>query len=153
MIDDAKEEMRRVVLEELLRLPCVKGFYLRSIKFHGKLFRVVRTRVPVDDADSDGEITILDPKTMSAVIEGADSPRPKADAKMAELYDDKTVDLHPSVAIDIPQPSGVVSSKQHKIPEGKAMEISIKLATLCNGYMIQNTYISIQLEMQNSSSW
>jgi len=86
------------------------------------------TGVPVDDVDSDGEVIILEPKTVPAVIEGADPLQPRADMEMAEPHNDKRVDLVPSVAIDKPQPSGLVSSQQHKI-QGKATEISIKLVT------------------------
>jgi hypothetical protein len=129
VIDDAKEEMRGVVLEALLKLPCVKNFLPPKHKNLHKLVSVVRTRAPVDDADSDGEVIILESKTEPAVIEGADPLQPGADVEMADPRNDKTVDLVPSVAIDKPQPSGLVSLKQNKIREGKVTEISIRLVT------------------------
>jgi hypothetical protein len=84
VIDDAKEEMCGIVLEALLKLPCVKHFLPSRHKNSNKLFRVIQTRVPVDDADSDGEVIILEPKTVPTMIEGADPLQPGADVEMAE---------------------------------------------------------------------
>jgi hypothetical protein len=82
-IDNAKEEMRAVVLDALLKIPCAQSsFFSSSIITKHHLSESID--VPISDTDSDGEVvTVEGPEVVAAVAEKSTLLAFRNDIKMA----------------------------------------------------------------------
>jgi hypothetical protein len=60
VIDDAKDEMRWFVLEALLKIPWAPHILPFEHNIWMLLFRIIRTHVPIHDADSDGDVVLIE---------------------------------------------------------------------------------------------